>query len=404
MMRRKKVLALSAGYYNCRVFPQMKQLGYQVIATDRDPDAPGFRTVDDIEVVDIADKKRILEVAQRHQVDGIMAINDVGVPTAAFVSEALGLPGVSVEAAKAATDKGVMRDCWRQAGLAIPHYQIVHSLEEALAAADLLSFPLVVKPTGSSGGRGVSVVQSDDQMKWAYSFALSFARQDNIIVEQFLDGTEMTIEALSYGGRTQILAMSDKHKPRLRYRVATSLNYPALFPEGISKQVADLVVQANEALDIRTGASHTEVIVTADGPRLVEMAARPGGGHIFSDIVRESSGINMVRELTRILVDEEPDLRIRSRRGCVYRFFTPPPGIVRSISGVEKAKTLPGVVDVGVTRKPGDRIGELVNSLERSGYAVVAGKDRAEAIARADVVERTIAFEVEPLPPGRSGD
>ena len=395
----RTLLVLSAGYYNRRVFPQIKELGYRVIATDRNPDASGSQFADEFEVVDITDKEGTLEVARRYQVDGVMAINEFGVPTAAFVSQTQGLQGVSVQTAEAATDKGVMRDYWRHDGLAMPNYRVVHSLEEAKAAADQLGFPLVMKPTDSGGGgRGISVLQSRDDVEWAYHFALPFVRQGNIIVEEFLDGIEMTIEALTCRGRTQILAMSDKYKPPLRYRVATSLNYPAFFPEETLQQVADLVIQAIETLSIHTGASHTEVIVTSSGPKLVEIAARPGGGHIFSDIVREVSGVNMVQELAKILVGEVPDLEPKFQRGCVYRFFNPPPGIVRAISGIEEARSLPGVVDLSVVRKVGDRIGDLVNSLERSGYIVVTGHDRAEAVARADRVEKTVVFDMELLP------
>jgi len=392
--KRRTLLVLSAGTYNCRIFPQIKQLGYRVVATDNNPDAPGFQFADHSEVVDITDKEGTLRVARRYQVDGIMAVNDYGVPTAAFVSRELSLPGVSIDTAETATDKGLMGDCWRRAGLPIPRYRVVRSLDEAIAAAGLLGFPLVVKPTNASGGRGVSIVESRHQMEWAYSFALPHIRQGNIIVQEFLNGIEMTIEALSFHGRTQILAMSDKVKPPIRYRVATSLNYPAFFPDKMLRQVSDLVVRAVEALSIPTGASHAEVIVTADGPMLVELGARPGGGHIFSDIVRETSGVNMVHELSKILAGENPSWQPKSQRGCVYRFFAPPPGIVRSITGLEKARRLPGVVDIGVTRRPGDRVGELINSMERSGYAVVAGRDRAEAIARADLVERTVVFEM----------
>lgn len=398
MSAHKTILVLGAGFYNRRVFAQIREIGFRVVAADRNPDAPGFAFVDQAEAVDITNPEGILEVARRHRVDGVMPINDFGVPTAAFVTQALGLPGVTPETAEAATDKGVMRDHWKRAGLAIPRYRVIRSLEEAKTAVAELGFPLVMKPTNSGGGgRGVSVLSSDEDVEWAYQFALPHIRHGAIIVEEFLDGTEMTIEGLSYQGNTRILAMSDKYKPPLRYRVATALNYPALFPQETLDQVEELVVRAVAALGIRTGASHTEVIVTPEGPKLVEMGARPGGGHIFSEIVREVTGINMVQELSKIVTGQEPDLEPKWRRGCVYRFFNPPAGVVRAITGVEEARALPGVVDLGIVRKPGDVIGDLANSFERSGLAVVSGADRTEAIARADEVERTVVFHMDPV-------
>ncbi len=188
--------------------------------------------------------------------------------------------------------------------------------------------------------------------------------------------------------------MSDKQKPPLRTRVATSLNYPADFPEATLDQVRVLVRNAVQALGITVGPAHTEVIVTAEGPKLVETGARPGGGHIFSLIVNAVSGVNMVQQTAKLLVGEAPSLEVKSQRGCVYRFFCPPSGVVKAIHGVERAREMPGVLDLGILKKPGDKVEELINSLERSGFAVVEGANRSQAIRRADEVERAVIFEM----------
>lgn len=204
----------------------------------------------------------------------------------------------------------------------------------------------------------------------------------------------MTIKSISYDGDVQILAISDKEKPPLRTRVATSLNSPANLSEETLNQVRTLVEHAVQALGIKLGPAHTEVIVTLQGPKLVETAARPGGGHIFSLIVQAVSGVNMVQETAKILVGETPDLRIKHQRGCVYRFLCPPAGMVRAIHGIEKARDLPGVLDIGILKKPGDKVENLNNSLERSGFVVVEGKDRDEAVQRANDVERIVVFDI----------
>jgi len=116
---------------------------------------------------------------------------------------------------------------------------------------------------------------------------------------------------------------------------------------------------------------------------------------VFSTIVEAVSGVPMVRESARILAGDEPDLRVRHARGCVYRLFVPSNGTIRAIRGLEAARALPGVLDVGVTRRPGDVLGDLTDSLQRSGFAVVCGRDRDEAIARADAVADTVVFELE---------
>jgi biotin carboxylase len=400
MSEEKILLVLSAGRYNRLVFPEIQNLGYRVVAIDRDPRAEGFRYADAFEVVDVVDKDGALDVARRHGVDGVMAINDFGVMTAAHVSERLGLPGVTAETARATTDKGIMRQVWDDAGLAIPRFRIAHCLDGALDAAADVGLPLVVKPTNSGGAaRGVSLVGSPTDIEWAYRFALRFVRPGgNVILENFLEGTELSVEALTHNGRTHVLAIGDKTHVGGKFQVTTSIHYPACFGEDVLTEVKRLVIEAVAAVGITQGASHTEVIVTPSGPKLVEMASRPGGGHIFSTIVREVSGVNMVQELAKILVGETPDLKPKFCHGCVYRFLTPPPGIVRAVDGVDEAARLPGVLDVAVTREVGERIPEVTNGLERSGFVVVGGQDRREAVERADGAERAVTFDIEPIP------
>lgn len=394
-MQQKTLLILGAGVYTVQVIRQVQQIGYRTIVVDRNPASPGFQVADAFEVVDIVDREKVLEVAEKYHVDGIMPVSEFGVRSYAYATSKLGLTGIDSASAERALDKGLMRECWREAGLAIPGFRVVTGIEEAKQAAGELHFPLVIKPADSGGGgRGVSVVQNPSELEWSYEFARPFARNGRLVVEEFLDGTEMTIESISYDGDVKILAMSDKEKPPLRTRVATSLNYPANLPRQTLDKVRALVQQAVQALGIKMGPAHTEVIVTAEGPKLVETAARPGGGHIFSLIVHAVSGVNMVQETAKILVGETPDLQIKHQRGCVYRFLCPPAGVVNAIHGIELAKGMPGVLDVDVLKKPGDKVENLINSLERSGFVVVEGKDRDEAVRRANEVEQTVVFDM----------
>jgi biotin carboxylase len=290
-----------------------------------------------------------------------------------------------------------MRRQWEAHGLPNPPFRVVTNLEEAYSAFDELKPPLVMKPTNSGGaGRGVSVIRTIGDLEWAYQFAGPFcSEKDSLIVEQFVAGTEITVESISYAGEVHVLTMSDKVKPPLRTRVATSLNYPAAITPTARNEIATLTTQAVKALGIQDGPSHAEVILNSDGVTLLELAARGGGGHIFSTIVEAVTGVDMVRETARILVGEEPDLSAKRERGCVYRFFAPEYGTIREIRGMEAASVLPGVLDIEVTRKPGDVLGGLVNSIERSGFAVVAGRDRDEAVRRADEVSKTVVFDLD---------
>jgi biotin carboxylase len=395
----KRVLVLGAGEYCVPAIQAIRDAGYAAVVVDRDPGAPGLAVADVGRAVDLSDAPAVLEVAREERVDGVLTLSDFGVPTAGHVAQELGLRGMTPRTAELTTDKGLMREQWDRDGLPNPDFRVVLSEEEAQAAAAELGFPLVVKPAYSGGGgRGVSVVRDAAELGWAYAFARAPARNGRVLVERFLDGLELTVETISHRGDVHVLAMSDKVKPPLRTRVATSLTYPADLPATVAEDVRAVAREAVKSLGLDDGPGHLEMILTDDGPVLLELNGRGGGGHIFSLIVEAVSGVPMVRESARVLVGDEPDLRIRHERGCVYRLFSPYGGAIRAIEGLEEARAMPGVLALGVTRKVGDVLGELENSLQRSGYAVVSGADRQEAVRRAAAVSDTVQFVLDPIP------
>jgi biotin carboxylase len=395
----KRLLVLGAGLYYVRAIRAVREAGYQAVVVDRDPAAPGLAIADVASAVDLADAPAVLDVARAEHVDGVLPLNDFGVPTAAYVAEELGLLGLTPRTAALACDKGLMREQWSRDGLLNPDFRVVLTKREARAACTELGFPLVLKPADSGGGgRGVSVVRDETELEWAYAFAHKPARNGRVVVERFLEGVELTIEAISHRGDVHPLAISDKVKPPLRTRVASTLTYPAALSEEAAAEVRAVTRAAVSSLGLTDGPSHVEMVLTDDGPILLELGARGGGGHIFSTIVEAVTGVRMVRESARVLVGDEPDLRIRHERGCVYELFAPHSGVIREIVGIDEARAMPGVLDVCATRKPGDVLGDLVDSLQRSVYAVVCGADRQEAVRRAKAVSQTVRFVLDPVP------
>jgi biotin carboxylase len=395
----KTVLVLGANTYAVRVIEKVRAAGYRALAIDRSELAPGLTVADESAVVDIADRTEVLWLARESGVDAVLAVNDVGVRTAAHVATELGLVGLDPETAERALDKGLMLERWRRDGLPVPDFQVVGTRAEAARAAAAIGFPVVLKPSDSGGGgRGVSIAQGPADIDWSYDLAARFVKGGRMIVQRFATGIELTVEAIAHEGEVHVLAVSDKVKPPLRTRVATTLCYPAALTADARASVESLAREAAWSIGLHNGAVHLELIVGDGQESLIEIGARGGGGHVFSTIVEAVSGVDMVRETARILAGDEPDLSRGPEKACVYRFFVPQQGVITAIRGVEEARRLPGVLDVGVTRQPGDSVGELLDSLERSGFAVVAGEHRREALVRADAVEQAVVFELDPLP------
>lgn len=395
---KKNILILGAGLYNINVIKEIKKIGYKVIAIDRDLNAPGFVYADDYSVIDIVNREAVLKYALEMKIDGIMPINDFGVRTACFVSRKLNLVGNTLSTGICANDKGIMRDLWNSENLSQPKYIIINKdIEDLKIIKDKIKYPLVAKPTDCGGaGRGVSIAKNDKELIDSIELAKPFAKNDRIIIEEFIEGTELTIDALSYKGNASILSISDKEKPVQKYRVATSLNFPAKISHKQRVEVEELVKNAITTIGISNGASHTEVIIDKEGkPYLVEISARGGGGHLFNTIVYENTGLNYPQEFAKILCEEKPNLKIIKNEGVVYRFFNPPIGKIKEIIISNKIDLLPYIVTYGITAKKGDVFNGLIDSMHRVGFLVAKGNTREEAIKNADEAESLIRFIVE---------
>jgi biotin carboxylase len=394
-----RVLVLGANRFYRRVLELLRDAGFYVLAVDRDPEAAARDAAHEFAAVDIADRDAVLAWASPRTVDGIMAVNDFGVRTASYVAGRLGLVGLSADAAERANDKGLMRDCWRDAGLPIPDYHVVNDRSGVDGAIAALGFPCVLKPTDcGGGGRGVSVLRSLADVDPAFAACLPFVQNDRFVVEAFVEGTEMTIETLSVGGDVVVLAMSDKTKPRETTRVATSLNYSAAFAENVLEKVAALTRRAVTAVGVNDGMAHTEIMVTPSGePVLIELGARGGGGHIFHTIIELVSGVNAPVETARVLTRQTVTLPPIQRRGSVYRFFDTPKGILRAHRNLDRARELAGVIDVDIHKTPGTLVGDLRDSMYRVGYIVTAGATRDDAVAVADRVEALVEIDIEAI-------
>ncbi|MEW5984359.1 MAG: ATP-grasp domain-containing protein [Acidobacteriota bacterium] len=398
MVRRpKRVLLLGGSRYYLSSIRAAKALGLEVVLVDRNPGAEGFQRADHSEVVDIADPDGVLKVARRYRIDGILPLNDFGVQTAAFVAHSLGLVGLDAAVAARATSKYLMRKRWQDCGVPSAAWRVATTLDEAVQAVrDLDCWPLVVKPADSRGGgsRGVSVIETLEQVPDAVLFAQSWYADKTILIEEFLDGLEHSVETITFDGVTHVLAVCDNVKTPRPYRVNTAMIYPTILGDARLERVHDVVRRAVQALGISSGAAHVELCSTASGPRLFELGARCGGGGIPDPIVPFVSGVKMLEAALRIAIGEAPgDLTPRREQGCVYRFLLPPPGRLRRVVGVEEVSTWPNVLDCAVTVQAGASINAVRVGADRAGFIIAAGDTREAAQVLAEDAVRCIHFE-----------
>ena len=392
----KRVLQLGGGVLMARSIQKIQELGYEVYCVDMNAQAPAFAFANGHAAVNISDVEGVGKYADEIGADVVLALNDAGVLPAVYANKKRGLKCYDPEQVKYFTDKGYMRQRWKEFGVAQPKFHVCTNAEEIATAIHEIGFPCIVKPCMMWGSRGVSKVNNENDIAFATQFAMENARGARYIVEEFMSGTEVSIEGLFKDGKAYILAKADKElQQHDNYRVTIQINYEAALSPAILNEIDELVAKAGQAMGFESGALHAECMVTPEGVKMIEMAGRPGGGHIFGAIVEAVSGVSMPQALTQILLGEDMDPSARFHRGACYKFFNAPEGVFQGIEKLDEAFRMPGIIDLGFTMAEGTVVRTMDHGANRPGYIVTEGNNRAEAIGRAEAAFAALKFNMQ---------
>lgn len=385
-----------------------------VIAVDRDPAAPGLALADDRALLSTEDEPGVARLAEALRVAGIVSPGaDWPVGIAARVAERMGLPHpLDARTAAVATSKQRQRE--RFAAAAVPH---AHALDPDDPA---LPFPCVVKAPDRQGQRGLALVRERSELESALAAARAEARGGGVLVEELIEGPELTVNAFSTDGSFSAIAVTDRlvAEPPA-FGVALAHVWPSANDTGAAVDVARAAV---EALGIRNGPSYVQLRLGPDGPVVMEVAARLGGGH-DAELCLAATGVDLnglaidaalgtvprgtvptgtapERGLSPVtLEDEEPRRPAAPREGAAagaaIAFLVPPPGRLRDTDGVAEARAVPGVEWVRLYRRPGHVFGRLRRGADRAGAVLATGADRDDALARARRAADAVRFRVD---------
>jgi biotin carboxylase len=389
----RRLLVLGAGPAQLGLLRAARERGLFVIACDRDPGAPGFEFADRRALVSAEDEESLDRLARAEDVDGLIAPGiDWPVAIAARLAERLALPHpIDPETAAVCVSKLRQRERFAEAGVPQPRFAVCGGVEEALRAAAELGFPCVVKAPDRQGQRGLSLVQEPDDLAAAAELALQASRSRVCLVEELVPGPELTVNAFSADGAFQPLTVTDRLTAQPpAFGVALAHAWPAR--DGV-EEAAGAARRAAEALGIENGPTYTQVVAGPDGPRVVELAARLGGGH-DADLCHVALEVDLNALALAAALGEIPDVPAgRARGGACVRFLVAPPGELLRVDGLDDALAADGVLDARSYRRPGFVFGELRRGADRAGFVLAAGSSRDDALARADRGAEYVRFE-----------
>lgn len=304
------VAIIGASYLQLPLILKAREMGYTTHVFAWAAGDVGEAAADFFYPISIVEKEEILARCREIGILGVCSIaSDLAAVTVNYVADRMGLTGNSLHSTEISTNKFRMREAFARRGDPIPRYALADAETDFAALAARMPMPLIVKPTDRSGSRGITRVERPDQLEQAVRTALDQSFEKKAMVEEFAEGQEYSVEYISFRGEHHFLAMTLKYTTGAPHFIETGHLEPAPVDEATLARVRAVVEHALDTLEIRNGASHSEIRIDDAGRiRLIEIGGRMGGDLIGSDLVRCSTGVDFVRAVLQVALGGEPDL------------------------------------------------------------------------------------------------
>lgn len=391
----KKLLIIGASILQLPAIKRAKELGYYVGVIDYDPNAIGILFADQYFNVSTIDIDGVVKTAEEFMPDGIMTLaTDMPMRSIAAACEKLSLPGISSETAVKCTDKGEMIKAFEENHVEHPWYFILSELGELEKIVDRVSFPCISKPTDNSGSRGVMLIRNKAELKEAIAYSSGNGRNGGVIIEEYMQGNEVSVEIMVLDGIPYVLNVTDKLTTGAPHFVEMGHNQPSMLPKKELENIRDLACRAVKAVGIMNGPAHVEIMLTKDGPKMVELGARMGGDCITTHLVPLSTGIDMIEATIRIACGEKPDIEPKYCKGSAILYLETDCGVIKEISGVEDVMKVEGVKEISFVKKIGDTVGEIGSSTDRVGFVIAQADTPQEAVGICEKVCETVRNKI----------
>lgn len=394
---KKRILILGAGLMQGPAIRAAKELGCEVIAVDGNPNAVCAKEADKFFPIDLKDIPALIDLAKNLKEKGLhgvfTAATDFSVSVAA-IAESCSLPGHSLEAARRASDKVLMRECFEKHGVPSPKFTHIfkNEIDEALQILKqkAIPFPITVKPADNMGARGCRLVYSQDELRPALEDAVNFSRSGKAIAEEFIEGEEFSLEALVINGEIFLNALADRHIFFPPYFVEMGHTIPSIKSKEECDELIRVFFLGIKALGLTNGAAKGDIFLRKADPQkngkrtacVGEIAARLSGGYMSGWTVPYSSGFDVTKAAIKIALGEPVDELPNSEAALfsAERAWISVPGIIKKIYGLEEARSTKNIKDVLPRLFEKDETVFPKNNVEKCGNVLSSAESYDEAV------------------------
>jgi biotin carboxylase len=405
----KTLLIISGGIEAVDAARRAKEMGHTVVVSDRDPNAPGFAFADSCLIADVYGPVETAAAAERYsrkirKIDGVLCIAADAPVTAATVAQRLRIPGLPIHVAELACDKLAMKRAFRSAGVNVPWFAEVSTPQELQRIAIERGRDLVIKPVDSRGSRGVQRIARVEDFTAAFLAARAHSPTERVMVEQYLEGPQISTESIVMGGRCFTPGFSDRNYEFLdRYApffVENGGDLPSHLSPALQDKVRNLVAAAAAAMGVTDGTVKGDIVVHKGEPYVIELAARLSGGFFCTREIPLNTGVDFIGAAIRIALGEtvnEDELTPKFQHAVIQRYAFPEPGTVTAIRGEEAARVVPGVAEVVVTARLGDVIPPAGDKRPSAAMVLASAETRDAALRAANDALALIEVETADL-------
>lgn len=395
----KRLLVLAAGLLQIPVIKKAKELRYYVIAADGCAEAPGLKYADKAVVVNITSEEEMLEIARKEQIDGVIhPCSEVAMSVMGRINDEMGLSGISRETAIRATNKHLMRQTFEKGNAPSPWSTCFDNAEDAWKLyCETETKDMILKPSRNSGSRGIAKLSkglTKGEFDELFERSKAESRDKTVMLEQFVEGPEFSVEIIVWDKIPHILAVTDKKTTESPYFVELGHNQPSCYPEKDVAEITQAAFKGVVALGLNNCAAHAEIKLQDSKAYIMEIGARLGGDFISTELTHLSTGIDMVAAAVNVALGIEPNLvASEKKQGVCIRYFCPTPGLVTNIENENLLKSDKSVYDYEIYHREGEEIHEVRSSLDRSGHVIVTAETPQEAIRHAEELINTVKIE-----------
>jgi len=377
-MIKKSILIFGLGELQQSLIERCKQKGLYTIGIDPSEIPVCKYFVDVFERVEDGNLERTLNIAKKYNISGVITTaTDKPLIMMARVAEKLNLPFYTVETAEVSTDKWLMKQRFIQYDIPCARGYIINCINELYNLN--LVYPLIVKPRDNSGSRGVIRCHNVEEVSMAVNEAFDFTKKENVLVEEFIEGKEYSVEGIHYNNHSHVIQITEKITSNYPYNVELGHIQPAELSGRTRKIIQGLLNQIAKAFGFNNCASHTELKINSKGIFIIETSPRLGGDFITSHLVPLSTGINMQDILIDISIGHPiendffyPILNYSS--GIIYIELSM--GDIISIKNLEQINKIEGVYSYNFNLHIGDTVKKITNSLNRYGFVILQATKR----------------------------